>query len=123
MLKEDRTMKNSSIAVGLVLLGLLLLPTAWAAEEKEQEEKIALEDVPAAVTKAVEDAVKGIALCDVEKQSKGGQVIYKFVGMVDEKTVEVTVSAAGKVLEVKTEGEEAVKKEKAEAGEKKKKTE
>jgi len=120
-------MRNSNIAVGLVLLALLVLPNAWAAEEKEKEKgaqeeevKIALEDVPAVVLKAVEDAVKGIALCDVEKKTKGDQVIYEFVGMVDEKTVEIKVSAAGKVLEVKREGEEEVKKDKEEAAEKKK---
>jgi hypothetical protein len=113
-------MKNSSVAVGLVLLGLLVLPNAWAAEEKGQEEQIALEDVPAAVLKAAEDAVKGITLCDVEKKTKGAQVVYEFVGMVEDQTWVITVSPEGKVLQAKGEGGEDVKKDKEEAGEKKK---
>ena len=117
-------MKKFGVAVGLVLLGLLVLPAAWAGEEKgkekEEEEKIALEDVPAVVLKAVEDAVKGIALCEVEKKTKGAQVVYEFTGMVDEQMVELKVSADGKVLEVKKEAEEEAKTEKEEGGEKKK---
>jgi len=112
-------MKNASVAVGLVLLGLLVLPSAWAAEKEEQGEKIALEDVPAAVLKAADNAVKGIVLCEAQKKTKGPQVIYEFVGMVDEKTWDIKVSADGKVLEVKGAGDEGVKKDKDEAGGKK----
>ena len=107
-------MAKCSVVLGLVLLGLPALPSLWAAEEKEKDEKIALDQVPAAVTKAAQDAVKGITLTEAEKETKDGVVYYELTGKVGEKEYEIKVGADGKVLAVKEEKEDEEKGEKKE---------
>jgi hypothetical protein len=112
-------MATYRVVAGLFLLALLAVPSAWAAEEKEQDEKVALDQAPAAVLKAAQDAVKGITLTEAERETKGAAVVYELKGNVGDKEYEVQVSADGKVLKVEEEkGDKEEEKGEVEKGEK-----
>lgn len=94
-----------SLLAGLALV-MGLTATGLRAEEEDddgKEEKIELKDVPEAVLKAAQAAVKDIVFSKAEKETKGEKVIYELKGKAGEKTYEVEVSAEGKVLEVEEE--------------------
>jgi hypothetical protein len=105
-------MTKSSVVLGLILFALLSVPSVWAAEDKEEDQKLALDQVPAAVLKAAQDAVKGIMITEAEKETKGEAVVYELTGKVGEKEYEIKVSPDGKVLGVKEEKEDEGKEEK-----------
>jgi len=110
-------MAKSSVVLGLILFGLLALSSACVAEEEKegQDEKVALNQVPAVVLKAAQDAVKGIVLTEAEKETKGADVVYELKGKVGAKVYEIKVSAAGKVLKVEEENCDMEDKDEGEA--------
>jgi hypothetical protein len=98
-----------------LVLALAMAGSALCAEKekgKEQDEKVALDQVPAAVKDAAVKAVDGLILTEAEKEVKnGGAVVYELKGTASGKEYEVKVSADGKVLKAKEEKNE--KEEKA----------
>ena len=72
-------------------------------KEDGKDEKVALDQLPAAVKAAAEDAVKGIVLTEAEKETKNGVVIYEIDGKAGGKEYELKIAADGKVLKVKEE--------------------
>jgi len=112
--------KIAAVVCGLLVAALLAAPARGAENEKgKQDEKIALDQLPAAVKAAAEQAVKGIVLTEAEKATKKGEVIYEVAGKVGDKEYEIKISADGKVLKV----EEADKEEEGKEGDKKGKKE
>ncbi|GMV79245.1 MAG: hypothetical protein AMXMBFR7_04290 [Planctomycetota bacterium] len=97
-----------SLLAGLALMMGLTSSGLRAEEENddEKEEKIELKDVPEAVLKAAQAAVKDIVFSKAEKETKGEKVTYELKGKAGEKTYEVEVSAEGKVLEVEEEDDD-----------------
>jgi hypothetical protein len=85
----------------------LLAPATFGADEKkskEVEEKIALDQLPAAVKKAAEGAVKGLVIAKAEKVTVDGSMFYEVEGKAaDGKEYEVKVSPDGKVMKVEQE--------------------
>ncbi len=80
-------------------------PVASADDEDEDgdegnEQRIALDQVPAAVKKAAEAAVPGLALKSAETETEQGVLHYCLEGTAAGEKVEVEVSPSGKVLEV-----------------------
>ena len=73
--------------------------------EDDDEQPIALDQVPAAVKKAAEAAVPGLVLKKAETETEEGALHYCLEGTADGEAVEVEVSTDGKVLEVER-GEE-----------------
>ena len=84
-------------------------PAVFADDKKkndEVEEKIALDQLPAAVKKAAEEAVKGLVITEVEKVTKKDSQFYEVEGKAaDGKEYEVKISPEGKVLKVEQEDE------------------
>ena len=106
----------ASLCLGALVAAFLIVPSAMAEEKekkgKESDEKVALDQVPAAVKAAAEQAVKDIQLTEAEKETKKGVVIYELKGKVGDKTYEIKVGADAKVIKVK----EAKKDDKEEDG-------
>ncbi len=73
----------------------------------EEEQKIALEDVPAKIITAVKKKVKGIEILEIEIEKKEGKKIYEFEGKVGEKEyeIEVEVDEKGNILDIGVEEE------------------
>lgn len=67
---------------------------------EEEEEDVALADVPANVKKAAEAAVPGIVLKSAERETEDGVSLYSLAGTVAGEAVEIEVSVDGKVLEI-----------------------
>ncbi len=102
----------TTLTIG-ALLALAAGPTAWGADE----EKLTKDQVPPAVLAVLEQAAKGNALSEFEKELKHGKTVFtaEFKG-ADGKEMEVTVSAEAQLIKVEAEGDE--KDEKGEKGEK-----
>ena len=67
----------------------------------DKEERIPLENVPAIVIAAAENAVEGISLTEAEiEQVKKGKVIYELEGVADGVFYEIEVASDGTVIEV-----------------------
>jgi hypothetical protein len=97
-----------------LVLALAMASSALCAEKekgKKQDEKVALDQVPAAVKDASVKAVASLTLTEAEKEVKNGAVVYELKGTASGKEYEVKVSADGKVL--KAEEEKGEKEEKA----------
>lgn len=81
---------------GVVLGSLLLAGCAiW-----EDDQEIALSEVPPAVMDAARGAVEGLQIKEAEVEQEKGQTVYEFEGEANGKEYEIEVSADGKVLEV-----------------------
>lgn len=66
----------------------------------ENEQAIALDQVPAAVKKAAEAAVPGFVLESAEKETEEGALHYCLEGTAGGEAVEIEVSPDAKVLEI-----------------------
>ena len=62
------------------------------------EERIALEDVPAPVRAAIEQQAVGGRIVEVEKETKGGEVVYEAEVKQDGRETDILVSSSGEVL-------------------------
>ena len=71
--------------------------------DAEDEQEIALAEVPDAVMKAAQGAVEGIVLTEAEMEQEDGRVVYEVEGMADGQEYEMEITAAGEVLEVERE--------------------
>lgn len=116
--KEDGNVDKLSIRLAACLvLALAAVGSALCAEkEEDQDEKVALDQVPAVVKDAAVKAVAGLTLTKADKEVKGGVVVYDLEGTAGGKEYDVEVSADGKVLKVEEEKAEGDKKGK-ESGE------
>lgn len=109
-LKEGKDVKKTwLLLLSMVVAAFLAVPAVKAADEgkeKKDKEEIALDQVPANVKAAAEQAVKDIVITEAEKETKKGKVIYELTGKVGDKEYDVKVDADGKVLKVKEAEEE-----------------
>jgi len=94
--------KMVSLFLGVLAAAALIAPAAMAEEKESKggkdDGKIALDQVPAAVKAAAEQAVTGIVLTEAKKKTKDGKVIYELAGKVGDKSHKIKVDADGKVL-------------------------
>ena len=87
----------TSRIVALMFLGSLAACGLW-----EEEDDIALSEVPAAVISGAEGAVDGLEIKSAEAEDKNGRLVYEIVGTVSGVKHEVKVAANGEVLKVET---------------------
>lgn len=85
--------------VGLVVVGGMVL-TPRASEAKE--EKVTLEQVPAAVKTTIQ--AEGGKIEDIERQNDAGKVIYEADVIKDGKEIELRIAEDGKLVSRKVEG-------------------
>ena len=84
-------------------IALLSLTTGlMACAGMEEDEDVALSDVPAAALAAAEGAVAGLQVKSAESENKNGRTVYEIKGKVDGVKHEVKVTADGEVLKVET---------------------
>ena len=101
-------MGNLSIRLAACfVLALAAAGSAICAEEgEEQDEKVPLDQVPAAVKDAAVKAVNGLVLTEAEKEEKNGVVVYELEGTANGKEYEVKVDANGEVLSAEVDDED-----------------
>lgn len=95
------------ITTGLVAAAVTL-SLGWTAFADGKEEKVKLEDCPAAVQKTIKAKAGDGKVVEVEKETKkDGTVVYEAeIKTADGKEVEITVGADGKVIDVEDEDDD-----------------
>lgn len=104
-----KTIAKIAVAVSAVVVAVAIaLPVFAGDNQKSKEEKVKLEDCPAAVQQAIKDAAAGGQIVEVEKEiKKDGSVVYEAeVKKADGKVIEVKVSADGKVIKMEEEDDD-----------------
>lgn len=79
----------------VVLSGLIFTSVTLAADEK-----VALDAVPAAVTRAVKTKFPGATLKKAEKEVENGKTTYEVEIKVDDKVLTISASDDGTILEI-----------------------
>ncbi len=97
----------AQIKVALVA-ATVVLALAWPAFADGKEEKVKLEDCPAAIQKTIKDNAGDGKIVEVEKESrKDGTVVYEAeVKKSDGKTVDIKVAEDGTLIEVEDDDED-----------------
>jgi uncharacterized membrane protein YkoI len=91
---------RNGIGIGMLVLSLAAVNVgAWA----EDEEKVALDKVPLSVMKAVKDKFADAKIEGASKEEEDGKTIYEIELIHDGHEIDVSVSAAGKILEIEKE--------------------
>jgi len=85
-----------------IVMGLAVGAFAVGAEE-EKEEKIAVDALPPAVTKAIKDKFPKAGIAGAIKETEDGKMTYEVALLEDKKEFEVKADAEGKILEVERE--------------------
>jgi Putative beta-lactamase-inhibitor-like, PepSY-like len=93
------TMRNRCRTGLAALLGLSMLAVAARADE----EKISIEEVPAAVKKAVEKKFPEAKIRGAAKEVEDGKTTYEVELTVEGRAVDVALNAKGKILEIEKE--------------------
>jgi hypothetical protein len=93
--------------VGLIVATALLAP-AWPAFSAGREEKVKLEDCPAAVQKTIKDNAGSGKIVEVEKETKkDGTVVYEAeVKTADGKELEIVVAADGTLIKIESDDDD-----------------
>ncbi len=92
-MRKDKVLLS---VIGLGLAGTLAL-AAWAAQE--DEEQVALDQVPAAVKATILKEAAGGEIKEIEIETEGGQTFYEAEFVRDGKTIEIKVAPDGTLLE------------------------
>src|SRR5262245_15711405 len=110
-MREDRHMKTkmrakqmkAKIIIATAIIGVTALAgVVYAAEqERENEQKIALTDMPAAVQKTIQDNLGGGTITETAKETKEGKTVYQaHIKKSGGEEVEIKVAENGKLLDV-----------------------
>ena len=103
-------MRRGLAALVAAALGVALLSTARpaVAEEEEDEEEVAIADLPEAVVDAIQERFPEGTMEEAERETEDGQVVYEVeVEDADGTEYEVEVTEDGKILEVERDSEDA----------------
>jgi hypothetical protein len=92
------------LLIGLGVVGTLAL-AAWAAQE--DEEQVALDQVPAAVKATILREAAGGEIKEIEVETKDGKTFYEAEFVRDGKTIEIKVAPDGTLLEKEEERQES----------------
>ena len=82
----------------LHLLPLLLAAAIAGCAEDDYEERVPLEQTPAAVRATLERETRGAAITEVEREEEDGQTVYEAKATVDGKRYEFAVAADGTLV-------------------------
>ncbi len=81
-------------------------------EEDEQDVKVSLDQVPAAVKATLEKESQGARIEEIEKETEDGKTVYSVEILKGKEKSEIEISEDGKVLKRETEEDEANQEEK-----------
>jgi uncharacterized membrane protein YkoI len=91
---------RNGIRIGMLVFSLAAVNVgAWA----EDEEEIALDKVPQSVMQAVKDKFADAKIDSASKEEEDGKTTYEIELIHDGHEIDVTLSAAGKILEIEKE--------------------
>ena len=76
----------------------LVLAAAVAGCAKDADERVPLDQVPAAVRATLERETRGAAIGEVEREEEDGRTVYEAKATVDGKRYEYTVAADGTLV-------------------------
>jgi hypothetical protein len=94
--------------VGLVL-GCLVLGTATVRagdKEKQDEQKVTLDQLPAVVKEALVKAADGGVIKEIEKEVEKGKTVYEAEVVKDGKKTEIKVDETGRVLKIEADDDD-----------------
>jgi uncharacterized membrane protein YkoI len=79
---------------------LLSLTLAWSssAADKETEEKVSLESIPAAAAKTLKEQAGNGKITSVSKETENGKTVYEGTFTKDSRVHDVTVDEAGSII-------------------------
>lgn len=99
-----KTLLLNMLCLGLVGLGCQEINrhpgSARMKSEEEDEQDVALNQVPPAVMKAALDAVPGLVVSEAEMEVEGNLTTYTLEGTANGTEYKIEVTAEGKLLEV-----------------------
>src|SRR5687768_11939482 len=101
------SLTRKTILGGIVFLALA--PGVAIAEKKEEkDQKVEVQNLPAAVTATIETEAKGAKIVDAELEEENGQKLYS-IDLKNDKGEKSTIEIGldGKLLKVEKDGEEA----------------
>lgn len=87
--------KKVLMTVGLGVVGVVAF-AAWAAQE--DEERVTLDQVPAAVKATILREAAGGEIKEIERETEGGKTVYEAKYVRDGRTAEIMVTPAGRLV-------------------------
>src|SRR5687767_10891294 len=92
-------MCNRKTIAAIALAALVTVPACSNLERGGDDEiKVTLDQVPAAVRQTLEAEAKGAAISEIEKETENGQTVYEAETTIDGKPVELTIGEDGKLI-------------------------
>ena len=95
------------------IASLSLLPACshlMGEKEKDEggkdEEKVKIDNVPAAVRTTIDEQTKGGVVEDIAKESEDGKTVYEVDAKMDGKDYEIKIAADGKLISKKLDEDE-----------------
>ena len=101
--RDSRRKSGSSLMKISFRLGLMVGLLAFAASARANDEKIPLKDLPKAVTNAIKARFPKAEMTAAEKATEKGKTTYEVEFKDGDKTMEATLTAAGKFEAIETE--------------------
>ncbi len=99
-------MKARSILLGVLGVGLVGAMAVWAAEKEGKEQKVTLDQVPAAVKATILKEAEGGKIEDIDRETEDGKTVYEADVEKDGKEFELKVAEDGTLIARKAEGKE-----------------
>ena len=97
---------KTNIILATAIIGFTTLAYA-KNEENDNEQKIAMSDIPAAVQKTIQDNLDGGTITKTAKETEGSDTMYEaYVKKSGGEEVEIKVAADGKLIGVGKEEED-----------------
>lgn len=95
------------LVMGLTLALWISIPQAsYSAEAEENEQKVTLDQTPAAVQETIKRETAGGSIQEIEKETEDGKTVFEAEFTKDGKEFELKVAEDGKVLGVEEEGKD-----------------
>lgn len=97
------------LSIALILLLCIALCFALAtvcAAEKDDDQKVTLDQCPTAVQKTLNEQAKGGTIDEIEKETEDGKVIYSAEITKDGKTYDVEVGEDGTLIKSEADDED-----------------
>ena len=74
-----------------------------SCSQKEQEQEIAISELPAIITTAIQDTLPGFEIAEAEIETKDKKITYEVEGIYQDQQYEIEISPDGKIIEIEEE--------------------
>jgi len=103
------TKRTFWIVLGVTLVGLAAVSVQWVSAEdkdKDKEEEMTLEQLPAAVRATVDKETQGATILELEKDTEDGKVLYDVEFKIGDTVKEISVAPDGSIVKDEEEDED-----------------